>query len=196
MANNFLESTEENADHNQYWYSAKTIEKIVEDLSTRKGSRIAFLSTPSLYFSLPEEDRALCFVFDFDRKWEADRGFVFYDFNQPPEAIPAHLHGTFDAVVIDPPFITRDVWEKYAATANALLKRPPLSEAVVSAGGEAEGCSVLCTTVFENAPLMDELFHAKPQAFMPSIPNLVYQYNLYTNYKSAVFDQRNPEIPE
>jgi hypothetical protein len=35
-----------------------------------------------------------------------------------------------------------------------------------------------------------------PQAFLPSIPNLVYQYNLYTNYPSAVFAKKNPEIPE
>jgi len=33
-------------------------------------------------------------------------------------------------------------------------------------------------------------------AFMPSIPNLVYQYNLYTNYASEVFANKNPEIPE
>jgi hypothetical protein len=34
------------------------------------------------------------------------------------------------------------------------------------------------------------------QAFLPSIPNLVYQYNLYTNYPSAQFAVKNPEIPE
>jgi hypothetical protein len=34
------------------------------------------------------------------------------------------------------------------------------------------------------------------QAFQPSIPNLVYQYNLFTNYPSTVFCKRNPEIPE
>jgi hypothetical protein len=33
-------------------------------------------------------------------------------------------------------------------------------------------------------------------AFMPSIPNLVYQYNLFTNYPSEIFSNKNPEIPE
>jgi 16S rRNA G966 N2-methylase RsmD len=28
------------------------------------------------------------------------------------------LHGSFDFVLIDPPFITREVWEKYAITAR------------------------------------------------------------------------------
>jgi EEF1A lysine methyltransferase 1 len=50
-------------------------------------------------------------VFDFDQKFNKDPGFVFYDFNKP-EDIPAELHSYFDMVVIDPPFITREVWEK------------------------------------------------------------------------------------
>ena len=45
---------------------------------------------------------------------------VFYDFNQPT-AIPSELHGAFALVVIDPPFITREVWEKYAEAAHLLL---------------------------------------------------------------------------
>ena len=97
--------------------------------------------------------------------------------------IPELVH-SFDMVVIDPPFIVREVWEKYTKCAKYLLKE---NDANVR---------VLGTTVFENAPLMGELFGCKPQAFMPSIPHLVYQYNLYTNYQSDVFDKKNPEIPE
>ena len=55
-------------------------------------------------------------------------------------------------VVIDPPFITRDVWEKYAKTSNFLLKE----------SGSADN-RVLCTTVNENADMMFEFFKAKPQ---------------------------------
>lgn len=44
-----------------------------------------------------------------------------YDFNHP-EAIPEHLQHSFDCVVIDPPFITREVWEKYAQAAKLLLR--------------------------------------------------------------------------
>ena len=123
MANAFLDSkeNEENGDFNQYWYSASTIARIVEAMVATGGS-IAFLSTPSLYFSLPDDLRAQAYVFDYDKKWEMDRGFVFYDFNAP-EAVPAALHGTFDLVVVDPPFITHEVWEKYAVTAKLLMKR-------------------------------------------------------------------------
>ena len=47
----------------------------------------------------------------FDQKFNKDPGYVFYDFNKP-EDIPADLYQTFDMIVIDPPFITREVWEK------------------------------------------------------------------------------------
>ena len=44
-----------------------------------------------------------------------------YDFNQP-ENVPANLFGSFDLLVVDPPFIVKEVWEKYAVTSKLLLK--------------------------------------------------------------------------
>lgn len=53
----------ENEDYNQYWYSSRTIEKIVEAVVAVNG-RTAFLSTPSLYFSLPPHMREKSSVFE------------------------------------------------------------------------------------------------------------------------------------
>ena len=36
----------------------------------------------------------------------------------------------------------------------------------------------------------------RPQAFKPSIPHLVYQYNMYANYPCTRLSVPNPEIPE
>ena len=47
--------------------------------------------------------------------------FVCYDFNNL-ETLPAAMHHTFDMVVIDPPFITEEVWSKYADATRLLLK--------------------------------------------------------------------------
>lgn len=44
--------------------------------------------------------------------------------------------------------------------------------------------------------MMKELLGVTPQAFQPSIPNLVYQYNFYTNYTPTALGKKNPEIPE
>ena len=178
---------EEDGDYNQYWYSEPTIGRIIEALIENGGS-VAFLSTPSLYFSLPDNLRSKSFVFDYDKKWESDRGFVFYDFNEP-ETIPTNLLGTFDVVVVDPPFITHEVWQKYATTTKLLMKQGTATD------GSPAG-KVILTTVAENADLLNRLLGASATAFLPSIPHLVYQYNLYTNYNSEIFNKKNPEIPE
>jgi EEF1A lysine methyltransferase 1 len=152
-ANAFLLETEENGDFNQYWYSERTIARIVEAL-VENGGKIAFLSTPSLYFSLPEDLRSKAYVFDYDRKWESDRGFVFYDYRLP-EDFPEQLKGSFDMVVVDPPFIVEEVWEKYAITSKLLLKKG------LAADGSPAG-KVILTTVFENAAMLERLLGAKP----------------------------------
>ena len=82
----------------------------------------------------------------FDKKWAADRGFVHYDFNDP--VLPDSLLESFDVIVIDPPFITSEVWMKYAATAHKLIKK-------------TDGKYIL-TTILENAPLLNEQFGASP----------------------------------
>jgi hypothetical protein len=68
----FWDTNPEDGDHNQYWYSNNTIDRIIEDQveqlslpNAPAGGRIAgFLSTPSLYFTLPDELRKQCYVFD------------------------------------------------------------------------------------------------------------------------------------
>ena len=84
-------------------------------------------------------------------------------------------------VIIDPPFITKEVWQKYTEAAKLLL---------------AEGGQVLGSTIDENEEFMNELLGCKKKAFRPSIPNLVYQYSLYSTYESDGLNSKNPEIPE
>ena len=68
VESNFLKLKYENADLNQYWYSKRTIEvicnSILNILASNKKKRVAFLSTPSLYFSIPLETRRHCYLFD------------------------------------------------------------------------------------------------------------------------------------
>jgi hypothetical protein len=59
----FLLNNPENADYNQYWYSKNTIKTITEEL-INLGGRIAFISTPSLFFSLPDENRLEAVLLD------------------------------------------------------------------------------------------------------------------------------------
>ena len=102
-----------------------------------------------------------------------DKCFFKYDFNYP-EQIPEEMHGQFDMAVIDPPFITREVWQKYVLAVKILMKNDE--------NGDLKG-NLLCSTITENKDFMKELLNVDPIIFRPSIPNLVYQYNFYTNYE-------------
>lgn len=66
--NAFLGQIEELSDLNQYWYSQHTIEvlrdAIRQGLRLSNGKRVAFLSTPSLFFSLSIEEREHCALFE------------------------------------------------------------------------------------------------------------------------------------
>lgn len=183
----FLHYAPEDQQLNQYWYSQSTIgtlrEAILEGVASldKDAPRVAFLSTPSLFFALEEAERQSFFLFDFDSKatWSKDANYVYYDYNNPLE-FDETLRNSFDLVVIDPPFITREVWDKYAQTAKALaVSDEPLA---------------IATTVIENAPFMKELFGATPTEFQPSIPNLVYQYACFTNFPCICLSQPNEEI--
>ena len=94
--------------------------------------------------------------------------------------------------VIDPPFITREVWEKYTVAANLLLKKDPDTDKI----GGKNGGKLLCSTIDENKEFMKELLDVEPIGFRPSIPNLVYQYSFYTNYQDDAQTEKNPEIAE
>ena len=187
--NRFLLRNIEKADLNQYWYSKKTIEKMVNEVCCYGGEKIAFLSTPSIYFSLPEDVRKKSTLFDLDSKWTKEPRYVLYDFNQI-ETIPKDLYHTFTMVVIDPPFITREVWEKYTEAAKLLL----LKEEDLKKDNKELVNRCLCTTIHENAEMMYELLQVKPNKFRPSIPNLVYQYDIYTNYDSKDLNVYNAEV--
>ena len=184
MTTTFTAATEA-AQHNQYWYSQPTIDALVAGaLDLAAGGRVAFLSTPSLFFSLAPAARAPHAVLDIDEQWAAVPGFYRFDFNDGASGIPTPLRGAFAVVVIDPPFITEPVWRLYAAAARSLLG--------------AGGC-VLCTTVAENEVLLGELFSGCAAVpFQPSIPRLVYQYNTFLSGGRVppALAARNPEIPE
>ena len=67
-ATTFLNKTSENRELNQYWYSKSTIETLCnairESIDICGGRRVAFLSTPSLFFSLTKDERDHCALLD------------------------------------------------------------------------------------------------------------------------------------
>ena len=194
--NRFLARYKENADMNQYWYSKATIDFMAnevelicnppqqegEENKENEVKKAVFLSTPSIYFSLKDKKvKENAKNLDYDTNFgKRDANFQFYDFNKADE-IPKEFHNQFDIAIIDPPFITREVWEKYAVAAKMLLK--------------PDG-HILGSTIDENEEMIKELTGASRKQFRPSIPNLVYQYSLYATFDSEGLNSKNPEIPD
>ena len=181
----------EKADLNQYWYSEGTLQALVQELVMSGCQHVAFLSTPSVFFSLPEDTppRLGSFLFDLDEKWSGLPAFVRYDFNDPTGFTGVDA-GSCDGFVIDPPFITQEVWEKYAETVRHLATRDPDTQKI--------SAKIVASTIPENAPFMEELLGVRACPFKPSIPHLVYQYCFYTNYQPSeqALGCPNPEIPD
>ena len=186
---------------NQYWYSPKTIAAMVAEIELH-GKKVAFLSTPSVFFSLTKGGAVAqnAVLFEFDRAFgdqiaaaavaDGEDGdaarkkhFCFFDYNSP-DKIPMQHMGQFDYVVVDPPFITSEVWAPYAQSVSFLLEGHPGmkgNDLNITKG------KVMFTSILENHNMLEEaidgpLFIA---LHMPSIPNLVYQYYIYTNYPAS-----------
>jgi hypothetical protein len=62
-----------------------------------------------------------CHLLEFDERYSARGDFSLYDYNAPT-AVPAALHGAFDVVVADPPYLARECFLKTAETVR-LLRR-------------------------------------------------------------------------
>ncbi|TMW68253.1 hypothetical protein Poli38472_005721 [Pythium oligandrum] len=176
----------EKAELNQYWYSKATVDVLAEEVlaQTKDGDRCGFLSTPSVYFAVKAKlkgSRELILL-DIDDKFATEgESFIRFDFQQPRD-IPARIHHSIDFVLIDPPFITKEVWERYAESSRLLL-RPTTGKALLS-------------TIEENEMLLHSLLGCRIQRFKPSIPHLVYQYALFANYDSSFLQAANPEVED
>lgn len=211
---------------NQYWYSTKTIRTILSEV-LHHATRAAFLSTPSLFFALDqplssdetEEDarrrkalRSKSVLLEYDRQWESDAGFVFYDFRKP-DHVPVQHMGKFDYVIADPPFITEDVWTAYIHTAKLLLVSPSSTNGVETQVDESShpppsshgmqttvgNGKVLFTTILENHTTLESLLNGPLYIphFRPLVHHLTYQYVCFTNYVATKLNQiRNDEVEE
>lgn len=88
-------------------------------------SRIACVSTPSVYQKLRElhrEDVAV-YIFEYDRRFAIyGEEFIFYDYNNPlnfPVNIVPH---SFDIVIADPPYLSEECLRKTSETIKYLTQ--------------------------------------------------------------------------
>ena len=179
--NKFLKLTPENENFNKYWFSESTIEFFINQVNKYGKERVGFIATPSIFFSISKEMQNKSFLFDIDEKLtKKHQNAKTYDFNDGDyETKFADLKESFDYLVIDPPFITEEAWSKFANFAK-FLKKPD--------------CKIIACSIAENEEKLKKLLDLSIKVFQPSIPHLVYQYNIYANYDDEDLNKKNPEI--
>ena len=180
--NTFLKLNPEKEKLNQYWFSEQTISFLVNQVE-KHGNNIALISCPSIFFSLPAELKEKSFLFDYDeaftKKHANVRVFDYRNFENLSE-----FENKYDFIIIDPPFIDEEPWTKFANFAKLLAKKE---------NEEIKAKIILCS-IEENKEILKKLLGVEIKHHQPSIPNLIYQYNFYSNYEDEELNKKNKEI--
>jgi 16S rRNA G966 N2-methylase RsmD len=164
----------------QFWYDDTTATMLAREALATAGDhgRIACISCPTLYMRLralkPASCTAICL--EYDERFHALFGsdFVPYDYNDPLN-LPSELHATFDIVVADPPFLSKECLSKTAVTVKWLTKKNIL----------------LCTGAIM-ADTACEVLNVQECRFQPRhANNLANEFRCYANYDTVLLDAVN-----
>ena len=187
--NKFLKVYGEKENFNQYWFSENTIDFIVKQIE-KNGIKVAFVSTPSVFFSVKEELQKNGILFDYDDIFsKKTKNAVKFDYREYDKI--TDFDNTFDFILVDPPYINEEAWTKYSEFVKKIAKtrRDENNNIVIEA-------KILTCSIAENQEILSKLLNLKIRKFQPSIPNLVYQYNFFSNYEDEEFEKKNEEIIE
>lgn len=133
-----IEEFKEDWQLSQFWYSVETASALAQELLSDPGGaalRIGVLCAPSVYPDLKRHKAQDAWLFEIDTRFEvlAGQKFVKYDYNFPLR-FPPKLKGTFDRLIIDPPFLSDECETKAAMTARALGK--PTARYIICSGAK------------------------------------------------------------
>ncbi|KAK4124160.1 hypothetical protein N657DRAFT_644361 [Parathielavia appendiculata] len=131
-----MEAFSEDWNESQFWYSDETASLLARQLldGATADTTIAVVSAPSVFVALKnilnaggsEKLRPKLLLLEHDNRFAVFPEFVYYDFAQPLK-LPAHLKGTCDRIICDPPFLSEDCQTKAALTVRWLSKPPSSS---------------------------------------------------------------------
>eukprot|EP00160_Parvularia_atlantis_P017662 Unigene6172_Nuclearia_a/m.18994 Unigene6172_Nuclearia_a/g.18994 ORF Unigene6172_Nuclearia_a/g.18994 Unigene6172_Nuclearia_a/m.18994 type:complete len:223 (-) Unigene6172_Nuclearia_a:26-694(-) len=112
----------------QFWYSDETARDLAAVVCRHAVARVAFVSTPTAFVqymaSVAGNAGALqAVLLEYDRRFATyGEQFVFYDYRAPLELPERVAPGSFDFVLLDPPFLSEECLEKTARTVRHLAR--------------------------------------------------------------------------
>ncbi|PSN62849.1 hypothetical protein BS50DRAFT_130930 [Corynespora cassiicola Philippines] len=125
-----MEAFTEDWNASQFWYNDETATTLARQLleDTTDETRIAVVSAPSAFLQLKNllnsgeyKARPHITLLEYDDRFGVFKEFVKYDF-QHAIKLPAELKGSFDRIIVDPPFLSEDCQTKAALTVRWLAK--------------------------------------------------------------------------
>jgi hypothetical protein len=114
----------------QFWYTDETANTLARSLLIRSPKHVAVVSAPSAFAALkkhlhdtniPADKVPALTLLEFDTRFGVWPEFVRYDYTVPTR-LPAELRGKFDAIIVDPPFLSDECQTKAALTVRWLSK--------------------------------------------------------------------------
>jgi hypothetical protein len=113
----------------QFWYDEATIDRLATELlsyqSPDRHIQILCLSTPSVFTRLRQQrpDSPDIYLMEYDRRFSVyGPQYIFYDYNHPLEFDQQFLN-RFDILLIDPPFLSEECFQKVWSTVSAVMRR-------------------------------------------------------------------------
>ncbi|KUI71925.1 Protein-lysine N-methyltransferase EFM5 [Cytospora mali] len=126
-----MEAFGEDWNESQFWYSDETANLFAKQLldGATAETNIAVVSAPSVFVALKnilasyatDAPRPTLTLLEHDNRFAVFSEFIFYDFMQPIK-LPAHLKGSIDRIICDPPFLSEDCQTKAALTVRWMSK--------------------------------------------------------------------------
>ncbi|CAF1501495.1 unnamed protein product [Adineta ricciae] len=128
----------------QFWYNNETANRLMNEVIAilPENGRCAFIACPTVWSLMRKEHPEIHNVlFEYDTRFDTgDHSFVEYDYKDDEhiEQNYANLKHSFDVLIIDPPFLSRECFEKVSHLAKLIGKVTPPCKHIICTGAIQE----------------------------------------------------------
>ncbi|CAJ2508823.1 Uu.00g138490.m01.CDS01 [Anthostomella pinea] len=194
----------EDWNESQFWYSDETATLLAKQLleNADADTVIAVVSTPSVFIALKNllsaghnSPKPKVFLLEHDQRFAVFSEFVFYDFMKPIKLpglkFTAHLKGSVDRMIVDPPFLSEDCQTKMAMTLRWMARNPRVASSPAAGMGPGGALRVLICTGERMEPLVTKLYRplgVRTTTYEPVHKGLKNEFYCYANFECEAWE--------
>lgn len=142
--NQAADTPQEDWQLSQFWYNHETAVRLMDEVLAilPENGRCAFIACPTVWKVMRKEHPEIHNVlFEYDTRFATgDQSFVEYDYNNDEsiEQTYSSLKDSFDVLIIDPPFLSRECFEKVSHLVKFIGKSSPQCKHIICTGAVQE----------------------------------------------------------